>query len=153
MAYTDRHTRKQENRQYKCGELRTDIPGLTLTDQIDMYYFYLQQKTQANFRNEGWDVEFYDWLTIWGDKWSKRGRRPGQFCMSRIDNEKPWTKDNIVIWAREELISKLTTERNTERGLRGPKKTIEERRQAQREYYWRKKAEAELEAKAKGDNK
>lgn len=153
MAYNDRYTKRQQNRQYKCGDLRTDIPGLRMVDQLDMYYFFVQQKNQANFRNEVWDIDFYDWLTLWGDKWSLRGRRPGQYCMSRIDTEKAWTKDNIKIWAREELISKLTTERNVERGLRGPKKTLEERRATQREYYQRKKAEKELEAKAKGEQK
>ena len=145
-------TRQKPNHQYKCGELRTDIPRMDMKSQIDMYYSYLQQKTQANFRNEGWDFEFHDWLTMWGDKWDQRGRKPGQYCMSRIDVEKAWTKENVIIWLREELIGKFTTERNFERRGKRTKQTLEEKRQKAKEYYWRKKEEA-LQAKNKGEEK
>ena len=118
MHYTERlktNIRRRAADDYVCGALRTDIPGLTLNDQIDMYYVFLQQKTQARYRNEAWEFEFQDWLTCWGENWNNRGRKPEQYCMTRLDTTKPWSPSNIEVKQRKKFLSETVSARN-----RGP---------------------------------
>lgn len=118
MHYTEKlktNIRRRAADDYVCGALRTDIPGLTLNDQIDLYYVYLQQKTQARYRNEEWDFDFQDWLTLWGENWNNRGRKPEQYCMTRIDNTKGWSSSNAVVKQRKQFLSDASRVRN-----RGP---------------------------------
>jgi len=61
------------------------------------YLQWLQQKNQAQFRDEGWDLEFDDWLALWGTNIQYRGRQKGSMTMVRIDYEKPWSKTNACI--------------------------------------------------------
>lgn len=67
-----------------------------------LYIAFLRQKAQANFRQEGWDFEFEDWLGVWGDNIQYRGRQKGSMTMVRKDYEKPWSKDNSRIVDRKE---------------------------------------------------
>jgi hypothetical protein len=62
----------------------------------------VQQRNQAQWRGEGWDFAFEDWLVLWGDLWQHRGRGADQYCMTREDKEKPWTKDNCLVITREQ---------------------------------------------------
>jgi len=64
------------------------------------YFIWLQQKNQAQFREEGWDLSFDRWLEIWGDKIEKRGRTRDSYCMTRKDPFKPWTEDNVQVIER-----------------------------------------------------
>lgn len=66
------------------------------------YLQWLQQKNQAQFRNEGWDFPFDDWLELWGDLIHYRGRKQGSMTMVRIDYTKPWHRDNARIVDRME---------------------------------------------------
>lgn len=66
------------------------------------YLQWLQQKNQAQFRNEGWDFAFDDWLEIWGDLIQYRGRKKGSMTMVRRDYDQPWSKDNARIVDRME---------------------------------------------------
>ena len=61
-----------------------------------------QQKNQAQFREEGWDIPFDVWCEIWGELWYNRGRESGDYCMTRIDWDKPWTEDNVQLITRKE---------------------------------------------------
>lgn len=61
-----------------------------------------QQKNQAQWRGEGWHIEFDTWLNLWGDLWHQRGREKGCYCMTRIDWSLPWTVNNVQIVTREE---------------------------------------------------
>jgi hypothetical protein len=96
---------------YACGELRTDIKDLTLKDQIDLYYAWLQQRTQASYRGEGWELEFFDWLTHYGDNWKNRGRRAEQYCLTRIDDTKSWSNENVVVRLRSEFLAEHTAKK------------------------------------------
>ena len=60
---------------------------------------YNQQKAQAMYRDEQWDITFEDWLAAWDEsgQWENRGRKPGQCKMYRVDIAKGWTKDNVEI--------------------------------------------------------
>lgn len=66
------------------------------------YRVWIQQKNQAQFRQEGWSIPFEEWLEIWGDDWEHRGREKGTLCMTRSDWSLPWTRDNVRIVPREE---------------------------------------------------
>jgi hypothetical protein len=66
------------------------------------YLVWLQQRNQANYREEGWELDFELWKELWGDHWLLRGRQRGTWCMSRRDWSLPWTRENTVVITREE---------------------------------------------------
>lgn len=66
------------------------------------YRVWLQQRNQALFRSEGWNIDFETWCGIWGELWHNRGRQRGDYCMTRLDWNQPWTEDNVVIVTRSE---------------------------------------------------
>ena len=66
------------------------------------YKQWLQQKNQAQYRGEDWQLSFQDWLTVWGTDIKNRGRHKGQLSMIRRNYLLPWTKDNAIIVTREE---------------------------------------------------
>lgn len=67
------------------------------------YLVWLQQRNQANFREEGWTIDFDTWRGMWDSSgfWEARGRERGCYCMTRRDWSLPWTPDNCVIVTRE----------------------------------------------------
>jgi len=73
-----------------------------------MNQVYNQAKAQATFRykhklNSGqWKLSFEEYKDIWGDKFEQRGRKVGEFCFTRIDDDADWTLDNCVIVERSE---------------------------------------------------
>ena len=66
------------------------------------YLQWLQQRNQAQFRGEPWELEFDDWLDIWGDLIQYRGRERGTMTMVRIDYTLPWSATNARIVDRIE---------------------------------------------------
>lgn len=71
-----------------------------------MYQPWLLNKAQANFRQEGWELSFEDYYEMWKDYWPKRGRKADDYCMTRKDWEKPWTKKNTIITIRKDHLAK-----------------------------------------------
>lgn len=61
-----------------------------------------QQKNQAQWRGETWDLSFEDWVELWGDLWPHRGRLVTDYCMTRRDWELPWTRTNAHVITRSE---------------------------------------------------
>ena len=66
------------------------------------YMTWLQQRNQANWREEGWSIDFEDWCRLWAEHWPLRGRRRGDYCMTRVDWSLPWTLDNVQVVTRSE---------------------------------------------------
>lgn len=66
------------------------------------YRVYVQQRNQAQWREEGWDLTFDQWCDLWADLWDQRGRVKGTYCMTRSDWSLPWDTTNCVIITREE---------------------------------------------------
>jgi hypothetical protein len=67
------------------------------------YRVFMQQRNQAQWREEGWTISFETWKRMWADsgQWLNRGRERGCYCMTRLDWSLPWTADNTVIVTRE----------------------------------------------------
>lgn len=63
--------------------------------------FWIQQRNQALWRGETWDLDFDTWYRIWEPLWHLRGRTRGSFCMSRRDWDGAWTESNVEIVPRE----------------------------------------------------
>ena len=63
---------------------------------------WIQQKNQAQWREEGWHISFDDWREMWEELWDQRGRTRDDFCMSRTDWSLPWTTNNVEIIPRSE---------------------------------------------------
>lgn len=73
-----------------------------IKDPIKYPYFRIfgQWKNQINFRGEVCDMNFDEWLEVWGWKINNRGRTKNDYCMTRIDSNKPWNKDNCIVVPR-----------------------------------------------------
>lgn len=83
------------------------------------YLQWLQQRNQAQFRGEVWNLEFDDWLMIWGDNIRYRGRQKGSMTMVRCDYDQPWSNTNARIVDRMEhaqVQQALTAKRRKENG-------------------------------------
>lgn len=72
----------------------------------DQYYAFLRQKAQANFRKEGWEMEFEEFLELWDGKWDQRGRASEDLCMTRNDYDLPWAISNVTIVPRHEHVKR-----------------------------------------------
>lgn len=68
------------------------------------YRVFIQQKNQAQWRDEGWEISFEAWKQLWADsgQWDNRGRARSCYCMTRLDHHLPWSVDNVEIVTREQ---------------------------------------------------
>lgn len=67
-------------------------------DKHEYYRPFTQQRNQAKWRNEEWDMTFDEWYEMYGEYISQRGRKQGQCYMVRLDPELPWHITNCEIW-------------------------------------------------------
>lgn len=60
---------------------------------------YARQKAMAKLRNIEWQLTFEEWYAIWlqSGKYDQRGRGVGKYCMSRIGDTGPYSKNNVFI--------------------------------------------------------
>ena len=68
------------------------------------YLTWLQQRNQAQWREEGWTIDFDAWRDLWeaSGQWLNRGRERGCYCMTRKDWSLPWSLNNVAIVTREQ---------------------------------------------------
>lgn len=66
----------------------------------EYFRVFLQHRNQANWRQESYELSWEQWFEIWADKIEQRGRKSGQYYMTRIDNDLSWNKDNVRIKQR-----------------------------------------------------
>ena len=66
------------------------------------YRAFIQQRNQANYRGEPWDLTFEEWCGVWGERFDQRGRRKGQLCLTRTDYTQPWTLSNVELLERRQ---------------------------------------------------
>ena len=80
----------------------------TGTDPLkhEMFFEWHLSRAQYNYRYKHkldpgqWKLEFEDWCNLWEGKWHNRGRKADNFCISKINPEGDWTKNNIEIIER-----------------------------------------------------
>lgn len=60
---------------------------------------YREQKRNANSRGIKWRITLWEWWCVWRDsgKWENRGRKKGQYVMSRIEDIGGYEKGNVEI--------------------------------------------------------
>lgn len=66
--------------------------------------YYTHKFNAINKRDIEWSFTFESWLKTWHDsgKWEQRGRRTGQYVMSRFNDAGPYSPDNVQIVTSEE---------------------------------------------------
>ena len=62
------------------------------------YQDYFDWKSSCKRSGNEVDITMQDWIQWWNDSglWSQRGRGRLDYCMGRIDVQKPFSLDNIV---------------------------------------------------------
>lgn len=90
------------------------------------YLIWLQQKNQAQWRGETWELSFESWLDKWKDHWHLRGRKITDYCMTRHDVEGPWDDVNSIIMTRREHHSRHMARQHALGKTRGYKKKLED---------------------------
>ena len=86
----------------------------------EQYTAFLRQRAQANFRKEQWQLTFEQFVTLWQDLWTQRGRTSTDLCMSRWNYDLPWNVENCKIMSRGEHV-RVSSEIKIARGQTGPK--------------------------------
>jgi len=66
------------------------------------YRAYIQQRNQAQFRGEIWNLTLAEWRELWADLWPLRGRGREDYCMTRRDWTGDWTVDNTHVITRRQ---------------------------------------------------
>lgn len=67
------------------------------------YRAWVQQRNQAQWREEPWCLTFDEYQDIWLGHWHLRGRLAHSVMMSRRDPQLPWDCRNAVLITRAEL--------------------------------------------------
>lgn len=76
------------------------------TFKHSMYMPWQRAKAQANYRGEEWIMTFEEYYEMWKDQWHMRGRTPDSVCMTRIDDDGEWSRDNTEIISRRDHFKK-----------------------------------------------
>lgn len=64
----------------------------------DKYYGWKKHHAQARHRGEDYALTWEDWQHLWPTHlWLKRGRGTDDYTMYRLNCDKPWSRDNVVI--------------------------------------------------------
>lgn len=107
---------KKTGRGRKVGD---QVPNAWVsgTDPVrhEQHIAWRQQKNQAQWRGEKWEIDFDDWILMWGMLWEHRGRTPEEYCMTRIDPEKDWVNENIRIMLRKDMFAEQSKNRLNKR--------------------------------------
>jgi hypothetical protein len=67
-----------------------------------MYHNWHRARAQANFRREGWEFPFEDWVEAWQGRFDERGRTRDSICLTRRNIDQPWSLENTQLLTRGE---------------------------------------------------
>lgn len=92
-----------------------------ITQKDNPYYKDMRQawrtlRNDALNRGEAFKLSWNEYYDLWQpDKWLRRGKQPGCYCIRRLDGQKPWSRDNahITLWSnnrRKQLPPPPTTQ-------------------------------------------
>ena len=108
MTYRAKYPKGEYNPRAPRPEARGPRPQSWVTgpDPVEhkKYRTFIQQRNQAQWREEEWTITFEQWKQLWDQsgQWDNRGRERSCYCMTRRDVLEPWTADNAVIITREQ---------------------------------------------------
>ena len=66
----------------------------------EQYQGWLKAKAQAQYRQEAWSITFEQWVKLWADAWSRRGRERHCIMLKRKSLEQGWTTANAHLVER-----------------------------------------------------
>jgi hypothetical protein len=75
------------------------------------YDCWSKHRAQSHFRGEEFSLTFEEYESIWADQWPNRGRKSWSMVMTRIDLEKGWHRDNVVIMERLQHLRRVGQQR------------------------------------------
>ena len=87
------------------GRVSNPDTWITGPDPIrrEKYYAFIKHRSQANYRNEDYELEWSDWENLWPDDlWSQRGRSIQNLVLYRLDPAEEWSIDNVCVGTRRE---------------------------------------------------
>lgn len=61
------------------------------------YDAWHKARAQAHYRGEQYLITFEDWVALWGNNWSRRGRGADCLMLMKRDWQQPWTKQNAEL--------------------------------------------------------
>ena len=63
-----------------------------------------RNRAQAKYRGQEWDIDEETFIELWmtDDRYKRRGRKGDDLCMTRINKNEPWNKDNVYFPTRKE---------------------------------------------------
>jgi hypothetical protein len=83
------------------------------------------QRVSAKDRNIDWQFTFEEWLTFWTNSgyYHLRGRRRGEYCMSRYNDIGPYSKSNVFIQSHGDNVSQAGIGNKHGKQLKGIKRS------------------------------
>jgi hypothetical protein len=83
--------------------------------QREIFYAWHKHRAQCRFRKEPYELTFEDWQSIWADpdEFAQRGRQRLSIILTRIDDEKSWTMDNVEKITRLEQLRRSNKKLHT----------------------------------------
>ena len=79
------------------------------------YRAWVQARAQAEYRGEGWELEFDQYQAAWGPCWDQKGRTRDSMCLTRNDYLLPWSADNILLVSRQQHAQRQASARRRDR--------------------------------------
>jgi len=72
-------------------------------DTHEKYRAWVQQRNQAVWRGETWQITFEEFQQIWAGRWHRRGRGTEDLAMTRTDWTAAWTPQTVELRTRKQL--------------------------------------------------
>lgn len=66
------------------------------------HLWFVRSRAQAEFRGESWQLTYEDFCCYWPDRetMDRRGRQSSSLCLTRYDDQGPWSRDNVCMVTR-----------------------------------------------------
>ncbi len=107
-TYTEKHKVYYEENKHKLKpKLKANQQSWLKTPKG----IYSTQKRKAKQRGIAWNFTFDTWMAVWNssNKWEQRGDCTGKYCMSRYNDEGPYSVENTYINLFEENTKEVYT--------------------------------------------
>lgn len=82
---------------------------------------WLRMRAQAKHRSVDFNLAWEDFLSLWEGRWHLRGSVKGSLALIRKDWELGWSKDNVELATREEIMRRQGRARVGKKYAKKPK--------------------------------